>query len=583
MNKPNQEIISEYIVCNNCGYDANEKHLTKCEICGNALPSTSNIAKSAKSRKPQSKPKQRSNIKSSLHNKAKFLLPLILVFIAGGVFFSYIDRISDRNASNQKVNLDRETSNQQLQKITLLGDTFSGYSTFRNPRFQAKLKEVGLDLHYQDEFNQAQRANLLNQNQADLLVTTLDRFLQEKPQGKIVGLLDRTVGADAIALNTVKYPQLKSLVNLEQLIGQSENQEPEISLAYAGDTPSEYLALVLDTKFDSFNIADFNVKEVADASDAWELLQNPQENVAVAVLWEPYVTEARKQGYTIVLSSQDAPKSIVDVIVASDRAIKSQPEVISQFLEAYYRVIDANVREPSFLKQQIAEDGNLSPSQALSVLRGIDFFTSVEAKNWMEDGTLTARINSIAATLVLTGRMNQVPSNPQELFASQFVDRAANNTETLIELIRVDNPEIAARLAGKQTAIPTPQISPSQLEQAPGIGNLKVKGEVLFSSSSAALSERSQEILDNLAQEIQEFNEQTVGIVVIGHTSKTGSATANLQLSQQRAQVVAQALRDRGLKHNIVAQGKGFYLPLSNMSPEDPRQQRTEIRLVRIN
>ena len=112
---------------------------------------------------------------------------------------------------------------------------------------------------------------------------------------------------------------------------------------------------------------------------------------------------------------------------------------------------------------------------------------------------------------------------------------------------------------------------------------MQVKGEVVFNSGSATLSSQSQETLDKLAQEIREFNEQTVGVEVIGHTSKSGSATANIQLSQQRAEVVARALRDRGLKHNIVAQGKGFYLPLSNMSPEDTRQQRTEIRLVRFN
>ena len=464
-----------------------------------------------------------------------------------------------------------------------MGDTFSGYSTFRNARFQEKLNEVGLDLNYQDEFNQVKRANLLNQNKADFSLTTLDQFLEQQPQGKIVGMLDRTIGADAIVLNTPTYPKLKSLIDLEKLVERSQEQAEELSLAYAEDTPSEYLALVLNTAFDSFNIADFNVKEVADASDVWQLMQNPKENVAVGVLWEPYITEARNKGYSAILSSKDAPQSIIDVIVASDRIIESQPDIVSQFLAAYYRVIDANVREPSYLKQQIADDGNLSPQQALKVLEGIDFFTSIEAKEWMENGILPQRINSVAATLVLTGRMSQIPSNPQDLFVSQFVNEAANNTEALISLVRADNPDLAERLAGKHTTVPVPQIPSSQIKQAPDIGNLKVEGEVTFNSGSATLSDRSQKTLDKLAQEIKEFNQQTVGVVVIGHTSKVGSASANLKLSQQRAQVVAQALKDLGLEHNITAEGKGFYLPLSKFPPEDPRQQRTEIRLVRIN
>lgn len=577
MNKPNQDTSSEYIACRYCSYDANEKHFTKCEVCGHPLS-----LPLVESEPPKQQLARPLNTKYSLFKRSKFLLPLLLL-IAGGGLFLYINQFLVKNTPNQAVANDRDNYDRQLQKITFLGDTFSGYSTFRYPQFKEKLKEVGLDLNYYDEFNQAQRTNLLNQNQADLFVTTLDQFLQQKPKGKIVGMLDRTIGADAIVLNTPKYPNLKSLVDLERLVEQSQNKAKEFSLTYAGDTPSEYLALVLDTKFDSFNISDFQLQEVTDASDAWKLLQKSQENIAVAVLWEPYVTEAKKQGYTVVLSSKDAPSSIIDVIVASDRLIESQPDTISKFLAAYYRIIDGNVREPSYLKQQVADDGKLSHTQAMSVLKGIDFFTSIESKNWMEDGTLAKRIESIAATLVLTGRMERVPSNPQELFISQFMNEAVRNTETLISLIRVDNPDLAKRLAGKQTTIPVPQISASQIKQASDIGNLQVKGEVLFNSGSATLSDRSQETLDELAQEIREFNEQTVGIIVIGHTSKSGSPSANLQLSQQRAQIVAGALRDRGLKHKIIAEGKGFYLPLSNMSLEDPRQQRTEIRLVRID
>jgi OmpA-OmpF porin, OOP family len=88
--------------------------------------------------------------------------------------------------------------------------------------------------------------------------------------------------------------------------------------------------------------------------------------------------------------------------------------------------------------------------------------------------------------------------------------------------------------------------------------------------------------LNQLAQEIKEFNVQTVGVRVIGHTSRTGAADVNQALSQQRAQVVVDYLRKAGITHNIVAEGKGFSQPLANIAPEDARNQRTEIRLVRI-
>ena len=469
-------------------------------------------------------------------------------------------------------------------QLTLLGDTFSGYSTFRNETFQTVLADTGLTLTYGDEFDQAARAAALTEGEADLIVTTLDQYLQQQPAGTIVGLIDHTIGADAVVLNTPKYPTLQSLLELNPLVQQAQSQGQSLKIAFAGDTPSEYLALVLDTKFDAFNLADFELVRVADASEAWALMQDPNENVAVAVLWEPFVTQARQQDYTVVLSSNDAPNSIVDVIVASDRLIQSRPEVISAFLENYYRRIDSNVRDASQLQAQIAADGALSPAEAGAVLQGIDFFTAAEAQTWMTDGTLQRRIEAIAAVLVLSGRLNDVPGNPETFFTDQFLRESAQNTQTLIDLVRADNPELAELLAGKtEQTLSIPTVTAAEVTAAPDIGNLDVQGKVEFGTGSAQLTGTGQQTLQGLVKEIQEFNPETVAVRVIGHTSRTGSHDINQQLSQERAQVVVNFLRSQGLQHNIVAEGKGFYLPLSGIDPADPAQQRTEIRLVRVN
>ncbi|MDJ0708079.1 MAG: phosphate ABC transporter substrate-binding/OmpA family protein [Leptolyngbyaceae cyanobacterium MO_188.B28] len=493
---------------------------------------------------------------------------------APGLFSGSISQPSGTGSTNPN------TSTQ----LTLLGDTFSGYSTFRSDEFQAALAEFGVGLKYEDEFDQAQRAAKLSQGAADLMVTTLDQFLQQQPQGKIVGLIDRTVGADAVVLNTKKYPNLKSLQDVTQLVQQARAQGQSLSIAYAGDTPSEYLALVLDTKFEAFKLSDFEQLRVADASEAWSQMQDPNQNVAIAVLWEPFVTQARQQGYTVVLSSNDAPNSIVDVIVASDRLMQSKPDQITELLEAYYRRIDVNIRDASQLQTQIAKDGGLSPADAGAVLQGIAFFTAAETQRWMTDDTLQRRVGAIAAVLVLSGRLNQVPQNPDALFTNQFLTKAAANTQTLIDLVRADNPSLADKLAGNKTqTAAAPQVTASQVQAAPNIGNLQVQGKVDFATGSAQLTSVGQQTLEGLVKEIQEFNPQTVAVRVIGHTSRTGSAGFNQTLSQQRAQVVLNFLRGKGIQHNIVAEGKGFSSPLPGIAPTDAKNQRTEIRLVRVN
>lgn len=469
-------------------------------------------------------------------------------------------------------------------QLTLLGDTFSGYSTFRSGEFQSVLAEFGLGLQYEDEFDQAARAERLSNGEADLMVTTLDQFLQQQPQGQIIGLIDRTIGADAVVLNTRQYPELTSLQNISAVLQTAQTQGTSLKVVYAGDTPSEYLALVLDTKFEAFNLSDFEVVKVTDASEAWSLMQDPANNVAIAVLWEPFITQAKQQGHTVVLSSQDAPGSIVDVIVASDRLLQSNPQQVSELLEAYYRRIDANVRDSSQLQAQIAEDGGLSPADAGAVLQGIDFFTAAEAQSWMQEGTLKTRIEAIAAVLVLSGRLNNVPANPENLYTAEYLTKAATNTNTLVELVRADNPELADRLSGDNAqTVAVPQVTAEQVQAAPDIGNLDVKGQVDFGTGSAQLTAAGQQTLDGLSAEIQEFNPETVAVRVIGHTSQTGGAALNQQLSQNRAQVVVDYLRSKGIQHNIVAEGKGFSEPLPGIAPQDAQNQRTEIRLVRVN
>ncbi|MEL6555671.1 MAG: OmpA family protein [Cyanobacteria bacterium J06621_11] len=469
-------------------------------------------------------------------------------------------------------------------RLTLLGDTFSGYSTFRNDDFQATLDDVAIEIEYADEFDQTVRAQQLGEGKADLIVTTLDQFVKQQPEGKIVGLLDRTVGADAVVLNTKKFPGLDSLLKLGELVSQEKAQGRSLSIAYAADTPSEYLALVLDTKFDAFNLSDFELIQVEEASQAWELMQDPQQNVAIAVLWEPYVTQARQQGYNVVLSSEDAPNAIVDVIVASDNLINTNPDVISQLLESYYRRIDANARDATQLQTQVAEDGNLSVGDSAAIINGIDFFTATETQTWFTDGTLERRIGATAAVLTLSNKLTAVPSNVSELYTNQFVTAAADNTQTLIELVRADNPDLADKLeGGNNTVTAAPTLSASDIQQAPDIGNLQVRGQVGFATGSADLTAEGKETLNQLAKEIQEFNQQTIAVRVIGHTSRTGSAALNQSLSQQRAGVVVNHLKGMGVALNILPEGKGFDEPLPNIDPTDSRNQRTEIRLVRVN
>ena len=469
--------------------------------------------------------------------------------------------------------------------IKVLGNTFSGYATVRSTAFQEALKKSGITLQYADEFVQAQLAEDLNQGKADIILTTLDQFLQHKPQGKIVALIDRTVGADAIVLNTNEYPQLKSLIDLEKLVKQKKSQGQRLKIVFAGDTPSELLAIVLDTKFDNFDLADFEVVRVDDATTAWKQMQAPQSNIALAVLWEPMVTEAITQGNTVLLSSADAPKVIVDLAVASDSILESNPQAVQEFVENYYGQIDSSVQDRAILTSQIAADGNLNDLEAAAVFKGIHFFTSVEAQDWMRSETLGKRIGALAGILALSGRLDEIPPDFKALYNAEFVNSAATKTNKLIEIISQDNPELAMLLKGAsfEASTSTAKDSEAQVKKGADIGNMAVRGEVKFASGFAMLTEEGKRTLDKLAIDLAEFNPTTIAIKVQGHTSKTGSADFNQKLSQDRANVVVSYLQQKQLSHKFLAEGFGFSQTLPAAPPSSSLNQRTVIRLVRLD
>ena len=486
--------------------------------------------------------------------------------------------------STAKSTAKEDVNRSSNDRIKVLGDTFSGFSTLRSTALQEALKKSGITLEYADEFDQAQRAEALNQGKADLIVTTLDQFLEHKPQGKIVALIDRTVGADAIILNTREFPQLKSLIDLEKLVKQKQSQGQRLKIVFAGDTPSEFLATVLDNKFDNFDLVDFEIVRVTDASEAWQQMQAPESNIGLAVLWEPFVTAARKQGNTVLLSSADAPKIIVDVAVASESLLESNPQAVHEFVENYYRRIDSAVQNQAILVRQIAADGNLNDSEAAAVVRGIQFFTSVEAQDWMRSETLDKRIGALAGILALSGRLDEIPPDFKALYSADFIDSAATKTNKLIEIISKDNPELAMRLKGAsvEDITPTAKVSEAQVKKGTDIGNVTVRGEVQFSIGSAELTEDDKQTLDKLAIDIAEFNPTTIAIKVQGHTSKTGAADFNQKLSQDRANVVVSYLQQKKLSHKFLAEGLGFSQSLPGVDPSSSLNQRTVIRLVRL-
>ena len=112
---------------------------------------------------------------------------------------------------------------------------------------------------------------------------------------------------------------------------------------------------------------------------------------------------------------------------------------------------------------------------------------------------------------------------------------------------------------------------------------LNMPGNVTFGFDQSNIQPQFYPVLNNVANTLRQY-EQTV-IEVAGHTDNTGAAAYNQQLSERRAQAVAQYLGGQGVnQQRIITVGAGMTRPIADNSTEAGRAQnrRVEITLVPI-
>lgn len=109
---------------------------------------------------------------------------------------------------------------------------------------------------------------------------------------------------------------------------------------------------------------------------------------------------------------------------------------------------------------------------------------------------------------------------------------------------------------------------------------LIMPGNITFATNSDAISSSFYTSLNNLANSLKQFSQNTIQIV--GYTDSTGSRQLNMDLSQRRAQSVANYLTSQGVSAaNLSARGAGPDNPIASNADVNGRAQnrRVEVNL----
>jgi serine/threonine-protein kinase len=433
------------------------------------------------------------------------------------------------------------------QPVVITGDAFSGNFAFRSAEFLDAAARAGVPVRFQLEPDADKRTAALADGSVQFALTSLDRFLASAMKGKIVALIDASHGADALLIDTKEFPGLTDMKKVHERIESERKSGRKVGLAFSSDSASEYLLTVLDSRFDSFALDEFAPRPVSDASDAFDALTGFGNGVAIAALWEPYVTRAKNAGYSVVLSSADVDGAVMDVLVASDTILGESPNVVATLVERYYRFIDARIAQPQSLAQQIAEDGKLSQDEGKALTDGLRFFSAVGAARWLNDGTMYKRIAQTGAILMLAGKLDAPPADGPALVVADYIAAASAETQKLIDTVKAENPLLAARLEGSDAAGAARKLDAEAVADAEVLGEL---GVAFFASGKPDLDDAAKRVLDDAARRAADFNPRTVAVALVGFSSDRSAG-------ERLAQVAADYLNGKNLKMPLVPLSRG--------------------------
>jgi outer membrane protein OmpA-like peptidoglycan-associated protein len=162
----------------------------------------------------------------------------------------------------------------------------------------------------------------------------------------------------------------------------------------------------------------------------------------------------------------------------------------------------------------------------------------------------------------------------------QARSREAQNAQANAQVAQA-NAEAAqnqAQAAQQQLQSTQKQLQDLQAKQT-GRGMVLTLGDVLFDTNKATLKPGADQRIDRLATFLQKNPNER--LIIEGYTDSTGSEDYNQELSQRRAQSVADVLAGQGVpasRYQVV--GKGQALPVATNATPAGRQQNRRVEVV---
>jgi NitT/TauT family transport system substrate-binding protein len=420
--------------------------------------------------------------------------------------------------------------------------------------------KAGLDVEIRLVKGSKERLDMFDNGQIDVMLLTLDYVANLYPEYAAKNVeVQAFLMADWSRGNmgVVTKPEFTTIESLKKA-----------RITTTRNTPTHYFLLTL---FDRSNLKPNEIAGIKDAFVfakktplAGEMFQRGEAD-AVAI-WEPYlsraVTEAKGR---LLVSTATATNLVADVLFARSSFLDANADVLPDFARAWFQgVKKLRENKPSSVAT-IAKAFSQTEEETASILGKIKPATFADNREFFgletESSPYASLFTEAAEIWKREGVIKEIP-NPRKAVRTKVLEA------------------IAKDYAGEKVQ---EDFTFSKQGAAKGEALLSKSMSIYFDTGSAELDPNARKVVDS-------FVERVVGVFqnaylrVEGNTDNVGSRSANVKLSQQRAQSVVDYLvsRHRFDPARFVAVGNGPDRPVSDNKSSQGREwnRRTDFRVV---
>jgi len=463
--------------------------------------------------------------------KRSVLGALIILFLGCGAIAAWY-YLRPIVAERQRL---RSSDARATTAIAIGGDGYLGYWFLTSPEMHKQAARAGLVVTLADDGGAyAERLDKFSRGDYDAIVLPVSSYLlhglpHDYP-GVIVAAVSESRGADAILGTASRFPR-RSVEELD---------DASLRIVYTADSPSQFLLDLTCVDFDLSHLVESSGWRV-EVAGSREVLQRAQRRDGDAfVLWEPELSRALDEvpGLVSIWGSDKFAGYIVDVIVFRREFLVSHEAEVVRFLEAYFRALAVYASQPEQMLAEMRGSTGLKREVIEAMLPKIDWFDLHEncvrqfglspgAGALATDGVVNC-ILQCSNVLVRTKRLEKAPiADPYSIVNSSILKTLQDNT-----------PAAIGRDGGLALDFaPLPDEAWARLR---AVGTMRIE-PISFQSGRNLLDEEGEARVDGIAKLLVN-NYPSYRIAVRGHTGPGSDEQANLQLSEERAQAVAQRL-----------------------------------------